>query len=58
MIRAISVSDSSLNKTKVSFSSKLDVQELPCAKKMNVLNKDKFTKNGILCGVDLSFEDA
>lgn len=57
MIRAISNSDTSLSKTQVSFSSKLGTQELPCAKKMNILDKDKFSKNGPVCGVDMSFED-
>lgn len=58
MIKAISNSDNNSKSMKVSFSKQSTAVELPCAKKMNKAHKDTFVRNGITCGVDLSFEDA
>ena len=58
MIKVISNVDNNSKKLNVSFSKQSKSVELPCAKKMNVLSNDKFTKKGALCGIDFSFEDA
>lgn len=58
MIKAISNLDNN-SKSMKGYSSKHSMAvDLPHAKKMNKMEKDTFKRNGILCGVDLSFEDA